>query len=55
MKCVRNKRIQDYLGEYGVFPKFTDGEDAYYSKCPFLFELLDKYFIENTCLPNKYY
>lgn len=54
MKVIRNSRIQDYLGEHGMFPQFVEGKDAYYSKCPFLFELLDKYYIENTCVPNRF-
>ena len=53
MKVIRNYRIQDYLAENNCMPAYIDGEEFYYNRTPFLYELLDNYYIEYICLPNK--
>lgn len=53
MKKIRNKHMQDYLEENGIYPVREDYEAAYYRHTPKLLSLLDSYFIKYICIPNK--
>lgn len=46
---IRNRHIQNYLGERGIYPTHRN----YYKKTAKLLYLLDCYEIEFFCIPNK--
>ena len=45
-KIITSIRLQDYLGQYGVWPQFEENEMAYYELNPQLSFLLERYTIE---------
>lgn len=53
MKKIRNKHIQDYLEEHGYLPKYENGNECWYESTPQFVSLLDSYFIQYICIPNK--
>lgn len=53
LKKIRNKHIQNYLEEHGCLAAIEDEEAYYYKKTSQFTSLLDSYFIEFICIPNK--
>ena len=40
---IRSVKIQDYLGERGIFPKYYEGTNATYKRTPMVLQLLEDY------------
>lgn len=53
MKIIYNRKVKNYLAKYNYFPVFEEEETAYYKKSRRLSELLERYYIESVCIPNK--
>lgn len=53
MYKTRDIRLQDYLAVNGCYAYKNKGRTAFYRKTPQLLCLLDKYYIEFFCIPNK--
>lgn len=55
MYAIKNIKQIDFLWENGLKPLYERGEVAYYKTNKQLRFLLDRYFIINSCIPNKGY
>lgn len=54
MVKIRNTHIQNYLSEHGVIEEFESlNGNKHYKYTKHLHSLLDKYYIEFMCIPNK--
>ena len=53
MRAINNTHIIDYLWINGVKPTYELCGVAYYDTNRQLRNLLDRYYIEFTCIPNK--
>ena len=53
LKKITNKHIQDYLEENGIYPVKEYGNEYWYRSTLQLVSLLDSYFIQYICIPNK--
>lgn len=53
MVKIRNSNIQNYIEENGILPNKTKDGINYYKYSVQLEMLLDKYFIQYICIPNK--
>lgn len=49
---IKNIRQIDYLCENGIKPLYEMNGVAYFKICRLLHSLLDRYYIEYTCIPN---
>ena len=52
MWAIKNIRQIDYLWENGLKPLYEYNGVAYFKRCKRLYSLLDKYYIQFTCIPN---
>lgn len=52
---TRDVRLQDYLAINGCYAYKIKGKLAFYHNSSKLNDLLDKYYIEYICIPNKAY
>ena len=53
MRAIKNTRIVDYLWMNGIKPTYERYGVAYYKCSKQLQLLMDRYYIEFTCIPNK--
>lgn len=51
---ILKETIKDYLEQNGTYPVYESEEGkAYYKDTIQLFTLLDRYYIQRVCIPNK--
>lgn len=50
---TKNIRLKDFLGDNGVYPHHSKYEFSYYTKNKKLDELLLRFEIMYSCIPNK--
>lgn len=53
MWAVRSDRINDFLGDHGLFPDFEIYGTAFYQSSDYMRELMDLYYIRYVCIPNR--
>lgn len=56
MWCIKSNRLNDYLWEHKCYPvKESSFGYCVYKANDMLRELIDSYYIEYVCIPNKPY
>lgn len=54
MVKIRNRHIQNYLAEHGIYEEYECLRgNKHYKYTKQLHSLLDRYYIEFMCIPNK--
>lgn len=53
MRAIKNIKQVDYLWENGIKPLYERYGVAYYKTSKQLHNLLDRYYIIHSCIPNK--
>ena len=55
MRCIKSKRLRYYLEEHNYYPDYEIFGYGYYTMNDAIGELIDKYYIQYVCVPNKAY
>lgn len=50
---IKNIRIVDFMCENGIYPEYESMGVSFFKTSNSFRTLLDRYFIINTCIPNK--
>lgn len=50
---IKNIRLVDYLCENGIYPEYESIGVTFFKTSDKFRELLDRYFIQYTCIPNR--
>lgn len=53
MIATKNIRLIDFLWENGILPDKELFNMAYYTVSEKLLDMMDRYYIQNVCIPNK--
>ena len=53
LKVIRNDKMKNFLELNGIYPVREWYEEAWYKKTPKFLSLLDDYYIQFHCVPNR--
>lgn len=53
MFVIKSTKLIDFLWANGVKPEYEIFDLAFYHKDENLFNMMDRYYIQSVCIPNK--